>query len=124
MKRVRVLLHPDRHASLNAGDLEVLRDLVSAAEGAAETFTTDKSDDRGTRLRSVIAQMRMCGSTASDGCADGGAVYECRVRVSLNGNGIERVVCTRDGHNIGFEEWLPVHNGCLSMFEQAVSLQS
>lgn len=124
LKRVRVLLHPDRHSSLSAGDLEVLRDIVSAAEGAAETFTAEQCDDRGARLRSVIAQMRMCTSTASDDRAGGGgAVYECRVRVGPSGDKVERVICTLDGRKIDFAEWLPVHEACLSVFQEAAAAQ-
>lgn len=110
LKRVRVLLHPDRHSSLGANDLHLLRGIVAAAEGATEAFTAYRHDGSAKRVQKLLAQMRAC-PRAVAASAEGSALYECRVRVGADGV-VERVACTRDGRRVGFQDWLAVQETC------------
>lgn len=111
LKRIRFLLHPDRHMTLSAADHRLLATLTTAASDAAQGLKRQRRCRRDGRVQSLLSQMRRLRSFSTDHFVPPPAtdhVYQCQIHVDQDDH-VQRVECFMDGSPLSFDDWTPIH---------------
>jgi hypothetical protein len=111
LKRIRFLLHPDRHKTLSDADHMLLTTLTAAAADAAGALQRRRHRRADNRIESMMSQMRSLRCLTpghAEPPPEADCIYECRVYMGRDDQ-VRRADCFLDGFPLAFDEWVPIH---------------